>query len=225
MVRPTGFSTPVVPEQLWLRIADLKQYMYCARIPFFQYVWPVRVRTSFKMQVGAEQQLRVEKLEERRTLRRYGLEKAKRHFRHWLRSEKLRLSGRLDLLLEVPPPDGPAALAHEGNKGKTEYIPVEFKYSLGDVRLNHKYQLAGYALLLEDLYDTTVTRGMVYLLPKEEIVELALTPGVKEFTLRLLQRLRQTIAFQRFPPPTRSVGRCRDCEYRRYCADVELEGD
>jgi len=212
MVIHAGVGTEVPArddDKLWLRVGDIKQYLYCPRIPFYEYVCPVARPTTFKMEYGRRQHDVIEKLEQRRTLRRYGLEWGRRLFHQLLVSETLRLSGRLDLLVEL---------------GPTEYLPVEFKYTLGHARLTHKYQLAAYALLVESLKGCQVQRGMVYLVPQEEIVEIALTENVKQYTRHLMARLRRMIKSQQFPAPTRRVGRCVDCEYRRHCADVEPEG-
>ncbi len=214
------------PQSIWLTIADLKQQLYCPRVPFYRYVLPVPRRSTFKMQYGSRQHEAIEQLEKRRTLRRYDLDGGTRYFGEYLKSGSLRLTGKLDMLIALHsegrcPSDSEPSL---GAEAVQELIPVEFKFTFGRARANHKYQLAGYVLLLEDLYRTTLSRGLVYLVPQEKIVEFPMTPGVKDYTRKLLTRIRHAVAYQRFPPPVRSPRRCRDCEYLRYCADVEVEG-
>src|ERR1035437_6055161 len=56
-----------------LRVNDLKQYAYCPRIVFYQYAMPVQHKATFKMDHGKAIEPRLEQLEQRRTLREYGL--------------------------------------------------------------------------------------------------------------------------------------------------------
>lgn len=97
-------------------VTDLKQFLYCPRIPYFTYVMPVDRKITFKMKVGQESHLHVSELEERRKLRLYGLEAGERHFRLYLRSERLRLCGILDMLVLCPPPQ-PVASPDSGAGG------------------------------------------------------------------------------------------------------------
>jgi len=206
MSLPSSAHPVMDPSEVWVRISDLKQYTYCRRIPFYFYVTPVPRNTSYKMEYGKRQHDVLEQLEKRRTLQQYGLEKGERLFHQYLACQELRVSGRLDLLLRVD----------------TELIPVEFKYS-ERTNLNHKYQLAGYALLLQALREGHCERGLVYLIPRDEIIEYSLSNNVLNYARRLLAGLRRDIATQRFPEPTRHTGRCRECEFQQYCNDVEWE--
>jgi len=188
---------------LELRVSDLKQWVYCPRVVYFNYVIPVERRTTYKMTAGQEQHLRLEQLENRRTLARYGLEEGERRFRVSLNSGRLGLSGILDLLVV----------------SKSGYYPVEFKDSPGGPALNHRYQLAGYGLLVEETFRVPVRTGFLYIIPQNRVVPMPLTPGVRERVRTLLAEIRTSIAEERTPPATRIVGRCRECEYRNYCGD------
>lgn len=111
--------------RLELTVTDLKQWAYCPRIPFYRYVLPVEHVRTYKMQRGGVSQSAVEALERRRRFREYGLTTAERRFDVWLRSARLELSGRIDLLLVTP----------------TACFPVDFKDTEGGVRRNHRLQL------------------------------------------------------------------------------------
>lgn len=188
---------------LELRVSDLKQWVYCQRIVYFNYVLPVERKSTYKMTVGMEQHLQLEQLENRRTLARYGLAEGERRFRVPLSSERLGLTGVLDLLLVT----------------KTGYYPVEFKDAPRGPALNHRYQLAAYGLLVEENFRVPVRTGFLYVIPQKRVVPMPLTPGVRERVHRLLDEMRTVIACERTPPPTRMAGRCRECEYRNYCGD------
>jgi len=57
---------------LELTVTDVKQFAYCPRIPYFQYVLPVRSKKPYPMKRGRDVQAAVEALERRRGFLRYG---------------------------------------------------------------------------------------------------------------------------------------------------------
>lgn len=187
-----------------LRVNDLKQFTYCERIVFYQYVMPVEKRATFKMEEGKRAEEVIDKLEKRRSLREYRLTEGKRHFHLWLRSERLGLTGKLDLLIESP-------------RG---LFPIDFKFTSGRPQKNHISQLCGYALLAEEVYQEAVTQGFIYLIPRDEAVVVNLSQEQKEETLRLLEAMREMIRAERMPEPTPVRSRCAECEYRNYCGDI-----
>ncbi len=187
-----------------LRVTDLKQFPYCKRIVFYQYVMPVEKKPTFKMQEGKKAEEMIDRLEKRRSLRKYQLDEGRRHFHVWLRSDRLGLAGKLDLLIESP-------------RG---LFPIDFKYTVGGVQNNHIYQLCGYALLVEDAYGGSVDRGFVYLIPRDEIVVVDLTPERKGEACEMLEAMREMIREERMPEPTPVRSRCEECEYRNYCGDI-----
>ncbi len=187
-----------------LRVNDLKQYDYCPRVVYYQYVMPVERAATFKMEHGKSAEARIDALEQRRTLRRYRLPDGTRHFHVWLASEALGLSGKLDLLIE----------------SSTGWYPVDFKETTGPVRANHLAQLCGYALLVEDAYRCAVNQGIIYLIPGNRVEPIPLTAELKRETLARLDRIREMVLAQRTPEPTPVRARCPDCEYRNYCGDV-----
>lgn len=189
---------------LELRVSDLKQYAYCPRIVYYQYVMPVDRTPTYKMAHGKEAQVSLEGLERRRTLKAYELESGERIFNLWLRSERLGLSGKLDLLIRT----------------EHGYYPVDFKYTEGGARHNHLLQLAAYALLVEERYRVTVERGFVYLIPLKDVVECEITEALKHEVLENLQQIREMVHREAMPLPTPVRARCQDCEYCNYCGDI-----
>jgi CRISPR-associated exonuclease Cas4 len=188
----------------FLRVNDIKQYFYCPRIVFYQYSMPVEKKATWKMEQGKIEEDRIDKLEKRRKLAAYRLAEGKRQFHVWLTSERLGLSGKLDLLIESP--DG--------------LFPVDFKFTTADPHKNHVLQLCGYALLVEDCYQKPVNTGFVYLIPKDDAVVFDLTKELKAETLAILDGIRRMIEREQMPPPTPLRSRCTDCEYRNFCGDI-----
>lgn len=196
-------SPPPTPA---LTVTDIKQWLYCPRVLFYTYCLPVPRRPTFKMQNGREEHERTTDLEERRSLRAYGLLQGERLFRVALSSPRLALSGHLDMLIVT----------------ENEAIPVEFKSTRRAPGRNHRHQLAAYALLIEEEWRKPVWRAFFYLIPSRRASPVEIDPAEKQRVLRAVEDIRAMVAGERMPAPTRQHGRCVDCEYRLYCADVEL---
>ena len=198
-------SGPAVEAPLMLTAGDVKQLGYCARIVYFGYLLGGRRPTTFKMDEGIRAHEEESKRELRRSLRAYGLEEAERRFDVPLRSERLGLAGRLDMVL----------------LGEDEVIPVDFKHGTAPPGRNHRYQLTAYALLVEEVWGKPVRRGFIGLIPLKKAVLIPITATMREEVRRNIAQIRQMIAREQMPPPTRMRGRCHDCEFRPWCNDLD----
>lgn len=187
-----------------LTVSDVKQFAYCPRIPYYRYVMPVGRAVTYKMEHGKTAHVDLELLERRRKLRAYGLHTGERRFGVWLVSSRLGLAGKLDLLIVTP----------------RALYPVDFKDTEGPPRQNHLFQLAAYALLVEEEFGRPVDRGFIYLIPQKDIREFSLTEADKAEVLRMLGAIREAVERERLPEPTPVRSRCWDCEYQNYCADI-----
>jgi CRISPR-associated exonuclease Cas4 len=191
-------------EPLALTVSDVRQQAYCPRIPYFRLGLRLAHRpVTYQMTEGILEHQRTEALEQRRSLRAYGLADGERRFDLALRSERLGLSGRLDLLIVR----------------ESEAIPVEFKNSSAGLALQHKYQLAAYALLVEEATGRPVRRTFVYFIPKREAREVAITPAMRAYCRRLIGEIRRNVELERMPEGTRQLGRCTACEFLSTCND------
>jgi CRISPR-associated exonuclease Cas4 len=191
-------------ELLPLTVTDVRQHMYCPRIPFFHHGLRLPVRpVTFRMQEGRRAHEEQEGREARRTLHAYGLTDGERHFGVQLRSARLGLAGKVDLVIVRA----------------VEVIPVEWKDSEGPLALNHKYQLTAYALLCEEAWRRPARRAFVYWLPRRRATEVPVTPAMRRHTRRVLGEIRAAVASERMPPGTRQLGRCRVCEFLNWCND------
>lgn len=200
---PTAPSDAGDPS-LAIRVNDLKQFAYCPRVVFYQYAMPVQRRSTFKMEHGKAVEPRLEKLEQRRTLRGYGLDRGTREFQVSLHSTAMGLSGRLDLLIT------------------TEHgaFPVDFKDTTEAIRQNHRVQICAYAMLIEDCVGRPAPAGFVYRVPVEDVTRVAITTDLRAATVAMMGEIRRMIEAERLPPPTLVRQRCEDCEYRNYCGDI-----
>lgn len=193
-----------------LTVTDVKNFVYCPRVVYYHYFLPAVNRpTTYKMIEGKLEEERVDALEERRSLRAYGLKDGTREFDVRLFSGRLGVNGLLDLVIVR----GEEAIENH------EAIPVEFKNSTHPPGLNHKYQLTTYALLCEERFGKPVRRGFVYLIPKKRAFEIQITPDARRFAMRTLERIRTMLASEQLPVPTPHRERCTDCEFQRLCWD------
>ena len=198
--RPAPGEAPLLP----VAVSDIRQHVYCPRIPFFRLGvrLPHRYVTT-AMQEGIREHERTEALEQRRSLRAYGLSDGERLLDVRVSSERLAITGRLDMLI----------------CRDAEVIPVEFKNTRAGLGLHHKYQLAAYALLAEVQFGRPARRAFVYFIPLKRAQAVEITPAVRAYTKRVLNGIRSSIATERMPPGTRQLERCHVCEFRTYCND------
>ncbi len=189
-----------------LRVSDLRQWVYCPRVVWWTHVSPVGKVESFKMRQGLLKERRLQKLQRRRTLRAFGLGRGHVESNVSLASPALGLSGRLDLLI------------HWAGM----HYPGEIKFTRGPARLNHRIQLAGYAMLVEEAFGVPVPHGYVVRLPDDTVDRVPIDEPLRELTLRTMQAIRDVLREERMPPANPILARCTDCEYRLFCGDIPL---
>jgi CRISPR-associated exonuclease Cas4 len=195
---------PAAPNLPWLTAWDLKQHAYCPRVVFYCHVVPVRLYVPPKVRLGADVHAAVERLERRRSVRRYGLGRAAKRFEVRCRSERLRLSGTVDLVLETA----------------DRVCPVELKWTRHGPKPNVRVQLSAYALLLEEQTGLPARQAFLVEVPEMQVFDVALDQEDLAAVERRLGSIRRMFAEERLPPPTPDRAKCPDCELLAYCADV-----
>jgi len=196
---------PSVSPLLGLTVSDVKQFFFCPRVVFYTYCLHAKRPSTYKMQEGTLEHEAIEEKEDRRSLKAYGLSSGERQFNIILHSPRLALTGKLDMLIATP----------------NEIIPVDFKNTSGSVGLNHKYQLTGYALLVEDVWQKPVRRGFIYLAPQKKAEEIIITANMRRFFKQTLSKIRAMIDAESIPLPSRRQSHCTDCEFQNYCNDID----
>jgi len=185
-------------------VTDLKQWAYCQRIVYYHRVMPAVGKQTFKMKEAIAAQDLIESLEMRRGLHAYGLESAQRHFGVWLSNPALGLSGKTDLVLE----------------SSDRVAVVDFKLTSGEVGENHRMQLAGYSLLAEAVFGLPASLAFVYRIPDNRVFAIEITTDLRTAVAKAIADIRSLADNQLCPPPTPVRGRCVECEYANYCADI-----
>jgi len=185
-------------------VTDLKQWGYCPRIVYYRRVMPGVGKATFKMEEARLAQEMIERLELRRGVREYGLESAQRHFGVWLNDERLGLAGKVDLVLET---ERCAAV-------------VDFKLTSGEPGENHRLQLGGYAMLVEEAFRKPVGVGFVFRIPDNHLFVIQVDEVLRNGVRKALRSINEVSEQQLFPAPTSLRARCAECEYANYCSDI-----
>ena len=193
-------------DQFTFRVIDLKQYVYCPRILYYQTVLPQIRPLTYKMEAGIDAHQVVEGREKRRSLRTYGLTAGQRYFNVSLYDVESGLSGEVDMVIETG----------------TELIPVDYKNAKREGP-HFRLQLAAYGRMLaqaDPKSQLTVKRGFLYLIPKRQAVEVKFTAHRWRQIDAALKAMISISHKQQLPAATPKRGRCVDCEFRRFCNDV-----
>jgi CRISPR-associated exonuclease Cas4 len=195
-------------DRLYLEVTDLKQWAYCPRVVFYRYCLPAIRPVTYSMRAGTEAHRDAAALEERRSLHAYGVTEGERHFDVALRSERLGLSARIDLVITIPSATG------------SEAIVVDYKLSEREAPANYVLQLAAYALMVEEAWQIPVRRGFLYHIPQRKTEPITLTAAHRRKVATISAAIHASIAGEALPGPPSSLGRCVACEFRRFCNDV-----
>lgn len=188
----------------FLEVTDLKQFVWCPRIPYYRYCLP-RIRpVTYAMREGILSHQEESDREERRSLRPYGLTSGERFFDVAVRSARLGLVGRIDLVI----------------RQEQEALVVDYKLTRDPVGPHYRIQVAAYALLLEEAWGLPVKRGFIYQIPLQRADEVVLTERLQRSVRMTIEAIRRSVDAEAIPPPVARRSRCVSCEFRRFCNDA-----
>lgn len=188
-----------------VRVTDLKQFIYCPRVYFYEVCLPKVRPVTFKMEEGARAGRSEVGKEERRSLRAYGIAAGEREFDVPLKSKRLGVRGELDMVITVA--------------GTGEVIPVDYKLSK-IAGIHFQMQVAVYGMMLEEMRGVRVTRGFLYEIPLKRAEEVRIDMGLRIKAEKAFREMREILEKERMPLPVRNVAKCVACEFRRFCNDV-----
>jgi CRISPR-associated exonuclease Cas4 len=188
-------------ERGGLTVVDLKHYAYCPRIVYFTHVLHLQEKETEAMSYGKELQ------EEVLLTPLIRLVKAKEIAKDVeLRSSTLPLSGKLDYLVVTK---------------LGELIPVEVKWAeptpKGKAKLDHRVQLAAYALMLDENRDTSVKRGAIYYRRASRLVLVPIQLEDKGNVRRIVKTIMETIEEEDEQSPRLKQKQCLNCGFSMFC--------
>ena len=127
------------------------------------------------------------------------------------------------------PQSAPLISRRYGLTGKPDYlvraenglVPVEVKSgrspNSGCPYEGHMFQLAGYCLLVEDLYRAPVPYGLIRY--DDRTIPVEYTPNVRARLLEILDEIRLARRGVECHISHHHAGRCRSCGFRSICAE------
>ncbi len=184
-----------------LSATDLRQFLWCPRIVFFNRALGIRPSQTGSMKLGSKNSMKKEELLKRRSFERYGLGNAQILLGQVLYSKDMDVSGICDAILDAG----------------SEFFPIEIK--TGDVaRYRHKIQLAVYGLLLNE-NGMNCSSGFILLLDKDELVKVELEGDLITQSRKLIGDCRQLLESDVIPKGTEERKKCENCEYNKFCPD------
>ena len=107
-----------------------------------------------------------------------------------------------------------------GRLPQDEIAVVDFKLTSGEPGRNHRVQLAGYSLLAEAVLGFPALRAFLYRIPDNRIFAEPVTEELRQAVKTAVTDIRTMGDTQFCPDPTEVRGRCVECEFANYCADV-----
>lgn len=201
-----SFSSDLVEG--YCSVTDIKHYLYCPRIVHYDRVMHAQPILGSQQEASKATHRELEEKERRRKAAVFyspEFETAEKIFRVPLESGTLRLRGNLDLLIH----------------SSSEYIPVEYKEMASDkgkLWLDHKYQLAAYALLVDEKYDTIVKRGIVNYVGEDRLIPCEISDGMKKHVRKIVAEINKLLSDQALPPVTVPASKCHGgCGYQWIC--------
>ena len=188
--------------KLWISVSDIVQFYYCPRKFYLMKIGLPR-KIMMKMDFGKKEYEReIKRIRRREEIFGFRREEVEELIEGWSEvDEELGLSGKLDFLLKV----------------KGELIPVEVKYSeFRRPKLEWKKQIYAYALLIERKTGEVVKRGLIYVLPWKDVLEVKIDGEDKLKIIKDLDRIRRTLERGELPKKVNSA-KCKYCEMREFC--------
>ncbi|HXG74115.1 MAG TPA: CRISPR-associated protein Cas4 [Candidatus Nitrosotenuis sp.] len=193
-----------------ISVTDIKHYFYCPKIIYFDKVMHADAVLNSQQEAAKKTHKEKEKKDKRRKTMFYdeqfpGCQKL---FRLHMFSASLGLEGIADCVIV---------------NGR-ERIPVDYKRMFskgGEAWTDHRFQLAAYALLLEEQYSTIVRRGFVYYLPEDKVVEVEITESMKTYLKKAIRAIHNVVEGGEEPSARIPRSRCTGgCGYLWICGGI-----
>lgn len=190
-------------EHFYLNVGDLKQFVYCPRIPYFNRFLNLKTSPTFLMEQGSAQEQEFDRKQKRHRPFRFGLREVSRHVHVNLVSDNYKLAGTADLVIE----------------GQDEIVVIDCKGGEKRLSENHWIQVGAYALLAEEYYKKPCHKGFLYYAEGRQWTKVLIDERLKQKVTGLLGQMGKVIKEGIFPLPTGQVEKCRSCEFLNFCGD------
>jgi CRISPR-associated protein Cas4 len=186
----------------YLRINEIKNHLYCPRIPYYALCLRIDRETGLS-HAGIEAEAEVKGKLERRRHALHAVVDGKRDFDVMLTSHVYQLIGKLDEVVWAA--DG--------------FYLVDYK----DTDHDHGYwriQMGAYLLCALESDLQPIISCYVYSIPTQEYHAIKVSERDLAQLRTTIIELQTMLGTEICPPATKQFGKCRTCQYARFCNDV-----
>jgi len=185
----------------YLRINEIKNYLYCPRIPYYALCMRTDRETSLS-HMGVEHEATAKTRMKRRKYALHTIQRGRRLLDVPVVHHDMRLIGRIDEVVET-------------NSGV--YL-VDYKDTDRDFGYWH-VQIAAYQQCLESM-GYLVLDSYIYSIPDQRYHTIKPTNRNRVKLAEIVETLQAMIVREVMPPPTPHHQKCQTCQYERFCNDV-----
>jgi CRISPR-associated exonuclease Cas4 len=190
-------------ESFSLPVSLLRKTIFCPRIPFYCEVAQINPSRPSWVQQGVDYHTRIERLMKRRTLEHFDIQNPLPRYQCPLSSEKWRLHGIADMILE----------------GDNQIIPIEFKARMDVLRKGTIAQLMAYGLLASEHFKKEFRRAVIIVGLKNSVTSFENNNENQKIFLTTHERLFQIVEQSELPDSSATEHQCGQCEYFKFCND------
>lgn len=182
-----------------------RQYCFCPRIVYFQYILGLKVPSPLWVKQGVDYHVREQRLSQSRTLKRYDIDLGKIEFDVKLKSNKWDIHGLADAVILLP----------------EQALVIEFKLSCDKPTRGQKLQMVAYALMIEEQYNIDVNVGFISYESKGKVHRVEMKDELKHSLEKAIKHIGIMQSIQILPDSSASSSQCEQCEYINFCNDRE----
>lgn len=185
-----------------LPISYCRQYLFCARIPYFLEVLGIKPSQPNWITQGNAYHKKQIILSKHRTLSRYGFDKEEIFFDIKVRSVAQNFHGIIDAIIIT----------------SEEIVPIEFKLS-EKISRGHIMQVVGYAIAAEEFFEKKCQICFLLIGKKGKAHLIEITPDLRMEYYRLLEKINDSFKSSIMPHSSATIHQCSQCEFINFCND------
>jgi len=205
---------------------DIRQFIYCPRIPFFRTVIRFNPIQTPKMNIGRKIHSDVHEF----TIPKVSSSDfPDQYLNLYLQAPKLNIHGQVDLIEVIKSPEDLKnipifedylELVVNQSKGIGCIVEIKTGKALEQVPLHHKAQVVFQALLVESNFNILILAGKIFYSKTENQITFPIWPKDKSWVLDSINKLKSSFNSEVIPSPTIHSGKCTNCEYWKICMRV-----
>jgi CRISPR-associated exonuclease Cas4 len=193
--------TTEINTETYLRINELKNFLYCPRISYYALCLRIDRETDLSRAGIVEEQVTKQRMQRRRQAL-HAVQDGTRHFDVSVVSHQYQVVGRLDEVVET-----------SAGVYLVDYKDTERDYGYWSL------QMLAYRLCMEEA-GVNVIGVYIYTIPNRTYHEIQPKSADLRRLTQTLDSLQNMVNTEICPPPVDQIGKCRSCQYARFCNDV-----